>query len=665
MSVVKMSKISVLGLQSERSEILKGLMAMGAVEITDGSPEDTEGEQYGIKTPVQSELSKLDAVIADIGLSIDLLKRYGSYKSPFFAKRRTIDEQDFHSVMEKRNTLLETSGRIKSLEEAIIRLKGDENKVKGLIVSLSPWLSTELALETDSTRLTFIHTGTLPHLTDLATLERELEESAPESMLQQAGFDREHRYLVVAGHKDKESEIMSLLKAKGWNRIVFRDMSGTARENKVRLEKQLLAIDNERKKLAEAIVALAGEREKLEVLHDAYVMERCRLEAHGRLVSTRSVFLLEGWVPTELSLKVKGWLTKEFICSVEINEPEEDEAYPVLIENGPVVESIRPVLTMYGLPSSKELDPSPIMMPFFCLFFGMMLGDGGYGLLMALVAGILVWRIKMEDGPRRFIKLLMWCGLSSVFWGLMFGSWFGISALSKTALWMNPVENPDLMMSWAILFGIIHMFFGFGVKGANLLRKKKYLDFVFDVLFIYLLYIGFALTLLPFAPGVNTEGLDWLTSLGNKLLLLGVILLLLTQGRKSPKLFGKIFGGVGKLYDLIGFLSDCLSYTRLVALGLASAIIGDIVNTLSATMGGNIVVRIIASSLIIIVGHSINIGLNVLGAFVHSCRLQYLEFFGKFLEGGGEAFRPFQANTRYIVVKTATERVLSAEAPAA
>ena len=665
MSVVKMSKISVLGLQSQRNDILRGLMAMGAVEITDGSPEDTEGGQYGIKTPVHSELTKLDAEITDIELSIDLLKRYGGYKNPLFSKRRNIDEKDFHSVMEKHNTLLETSNRIKGFEEAILRLKGDENKVKGLIVSLLPWLATDLSLETDSTRLTFIHPGTLPQLTDLTKLEKELKESVPESVIIKAGTDREHHFLIVIGHKDRESEIMSLLKAKGWNRIVFRDMSGTAGENKVRLEKQLLAIDNERKKLAEAIVALAGEREKLEVLHDAYVMERCRLEAHGRLVSTRSVFLLEGWVPTELSLKVKGWLTKEFICSVEINEPEEDETYPVLIENGPVVESIRPVLTMYGLPSSKELDPSPIMMPFFCLFFGIMLGDGGYGLLMALAAGFILWRFKLEDSTRRFVKLLCWCGLSSIFWGFLFGSWFGISQLSKTALWLSPTDNPELMMSWALLFGIIHMFFGFGLKGANLLRKKQYLDFVFDVVFVYVLYTGFALTLLPFAPGIKLDGMEWLTSLGNKLLIVGIVLMLLTQGRKSPKLFGKIFGGVGKLYDLISFLSDCLSYTRLVALGLASAIIGDIVNTLSMSMGGNIVVRIIAGSLIIIVGHTINIGLNVLGAFVHSCRLQYLEFFGKFLEGGGEPFRPFLAKTRYIVVKTATERVLSSEVRAA
>ena len=196
------------------------------------------------------------------------------------------------------------------------------------------------------------------------------------------------------------------------------------------------------------------------------------------------------------------------------------------------------------------------------------------------------------------------------------------------------------------------------MQALNLIRRKQYLDAVFDVLFVYIMNTGFVLLLLPYAPGLSIPGDSSIVQAGKYVFITGVILILLTQGRKSKNIIGKIFGGIPKLYDIIGFFGDCLSYIRILALGLASAIIGDIVNTLSFSFGGMFLIKFIFAALILVVGHIINFALNALGAFVHSCRLQFLEFFGKFLEGGGEPFIPFKAKTKYIIVKHEISKLL-------
>ena len=285
---------------------------------------------------------------------------------------------------------------------------------------------------------------------------------------------------------------------------------------------------------------------------------------------------------------------------------------------------------MYSLPSSREIDPNLIMSLFFVMFFGLMLGDGGYGLIMALGAGFALWKFKLEDETRKFIKLIFWCGIATIFWGFMFGSWFGIEALTKYGLWINPVEQPELMLSWSLLFGIIHMYAGFGIKAANLIRDKQYLDALFDVGFVLVFYTGVILVLVPYAPEVDKDAVGPLVQIGQYLLIGGALLLLITQGRKSKNIFGKIFGGLPSLYDVIGFLSDILSYSRLLALGLATGIIAAIINELSTMFAFPMVIKIIVAGAILLVGHAINFAINALGAYVHSSRLQYLEFLASF-----------------------------------
>jgi len=380
-------------------------------------------------------------------------------------------------------------------------------------------------------------------------------------------------------------------------------------------------------------------------------MEKDRIEANGIILETKRIFFITGWIPEELAKDVTERLEKKYFASITITEPEEDEDFPILLENKVIAEAGEPVSSMYSLPSRREIDPNTVMTPFFIIFFGLMLGDGGYGIILTLATGFLLWKFKLEDYTRKFIKLLFYCGISTIFWGAMFGGWFGISALVPFALWFDIVSRPELMLSWSFLFGVIHILAGFSMKAANLIRKGKYLDALFDVGFWFIFFIGAILFMLPFAPEVNPDKVVTLSNIGKYMLVIGGILLIITQGRAKKNIFGKFFGGIISLYDLIGLLSDVLSYSRLLALGLATGIIASIVNQMAVMFDLPAVFKAIATVFILLVGHGINFAINALGAYVHSCRLQYLEFFGKFFEGGGVAFKPLKANTKYITVK--------------
>lgn len=654
MAVVKMNKISLLGLEKERTRLMDALMAMGVVQISECSLEE---EIPGVTTPEnRSELARLDHMLNELSASIEILGRYAPVKKPLFSARRVVSQQEYQSVLASAQDIMETARKINEYESHIVAAKGEENRQRTLLTSLDVWMNLDFPLEVSETRTTAVVMGSLPLSVDPDELKRTFDEQIGEASLIHAGNDKDHRYILMFVHKSKEQDAMNILKDRGFNRISFKDMHGTARENRQRILESLDKIAKEREAYINRIKELAKDREKIETLHDTVMMERERVEAVGKVIATRSVFLLKGWVPAEVSDKLKSRLEENFLCSVKITEPEPDEKTPVLLRNGPVTEAISPVIDMYGLPSSREIDPSPTTMFFFIFFFGMIVADAGYGLILALAGGLAIKLFRMEEGSKRFMKLVLFCGLATMFWGIMFGGYFGIEALGKYALWFNPSSTEggtEKLMAYSLLFGIIHLYTGHIMNALNLIRRKQYVDVICDILFPVIMYTGFAMTVLPNVPGIDANVAAKVSSIGIYVLLAGVILTVFTAGRNKPNIFGKIFGGLPKLYDIISFLGDTLSYLRLMALSLSGGILAGLIN--GVTNGASILFKLTGGVLIVVLGHAINFAMSILGGYVHSCRLQYLEYFSKFLEGGGQPFRPLRANTQYILIKQEDE----------
>ena len=399
---------------------------------------------------------------------------------------------------------------------------------------------------------------------------------------------------------------------------------------------------------------------------DYFSMRIEKYDVLGRLWQSPHVFVITGYIPAESAPALEKELTEKFEAYVELETPAEDEDVPVKLKNNAFAAPVEGVLESYSMPGRKEIDPSTLMAVFYYFLFGMMLSDAGYGLLMVIGCGIALAKFKnMEESLRKFLKMFLYCGISTVFWGAMFGSFFGdaVTVIGKTffnvdiaipALWFTPLNEPMRLLLFSFLIGVIHLFAGLGAQFYQLARQGLWKDAIFDVVFWYMLVGGGILYLLSMQMFADMVSLGFtlpaaVGTAGAIAAGIGAVGIVLTAGRESRSPFKRLLKGLYGLYGVSSYLSDILSYSRLLALGLATGVIASVFNQMGAMLGNSpagVAVFVFA----FLVGHTLNLGINVLGAYVHTNRLQFVEFFGKFFEGGSRKFNPFSAKTKYFKI---------------
>lgn len=648
MSVVEMSRLSLVGLNSDREDILKSLMELGAVHLEDAVSGLPEGEWEGkLSSGIEpGEVSGLEEKMGKISLILKHLERYDARKKNLFAARRLVPRESCEKVWREQERLWDIVDAVSWSEQHMAHLRSEKNRYANLMASLEPWKALDIPLNMAGTEAASVVMGYVPGKNRIEDMEKELEEVGA-CCLRVLSREREHIYIYLIYHRSVAEALGRVLKQHGFTKVSFKDLEGTAEENIRQALEKIQRLERECEGISKKMAAYAEHMEELELLYDALMMRRDRKQALLQLAGTENVFVLEGWVPARFGEYLSEVLQKKWTCVAAVREPLENEEYPVLLKNGEMGRSVEAITAMYSLPHAREVDPNFVMSLFFVFFFGLMMGDAVYGLGLILASGIILWKIRMEEGTRRFVKLILYCGISTVFWGALFGGWMGIPALSKYYLWMNPVERPEEFLGWSLLFGVLHIYVGIAVKGVNLFRQKKYVDILLDVVVWYVFFTGFVLFVLPyvFAAGEAPEGL---VTAGKYMLAGSAAVIVVTQGREKKNIFLRFFSGAGKLYDLIKFASDVLSYSRLMALGLATTVIGFIVYEIAAMNGTDNILKVVGFVLILLVGHSLNFAIAILSAFVHSSRLQYIEFFGRFYMGGGVPFKPLKTNTKYI-----------------
>ena len=411
------------------------------------------------------------------------------------------------------------------------------------------------------------------------------------------------------------------------------------------------------------------------MISDYFRTRAQKYEVLGTIPQSEKTFLISGYVPKKAANAVKKAMEENYDLVVEIEEIKEEEEAPVVLSNNGFSESVEGVLESYGLPKKGEVDPTFIMSFFYVFFFGLMLSDAAYGLVIFLACFIAIKKFpRMERGMYKSLKMFMYCGLSTLVWGVLFGGYFGdaIDVVARTffhvdvpstglikAVWFVPLNDPMRLLMYSMLFGVIHLFMGLGIKGYMLSKEKQYMDFFCDVIIWYVFLIGLILMLLPssifasisqipagtFPPAVSVTG--------KVMAIAGAVGLLLMSGRANKNVALRLALGAYDIYNVTGWLSDVLSYSRLLALGLATGVIASVVNQMGSMLGDGIL-GAIGFIVVFIVGHTLNLAINLLGAYVHTNRLQFVEFFGKFYEGGGKPFNPFKLTTKYVDVKEET-----------
>ena len=671
MSIAKMEKLAVIGLSNTKDKLIADLADLGVVEITErfipgadeikdpDAPEALESQASEIKKPqevfdkVDGDLdfvSTIEGEMSRTDTALDTLKRYSKEKEPLFATKKVINGERLKDLLNRR---AEIEGYISSILRLNYRLHMTDEKINKMssdLASLKPWIVYDVPLDISETKFTNIELGVVPSTVNLDNIKEKFSELELPSDISVVNSDRELIYLAVVMMKEGTDNVLGILKQYGFTQLPFQGFEGRVSDNIEKITKQIDEQKDVRRELEDEVAGYGKMQQDIEFLSDYLTIERDRERIKSKMRVTKRTFNFEGWVPSHLKDGVERILDR-YGCHYEYREPLEGEEVPVMIENSAAVTPFEAVTQMYSMPDYKGFDPTKWFAIFYAMFFGIMLSDAGYGLVITIATFVALKKFELEGMTKKMVKMFMYCGIATVFWGAMFGGWFGdlIPVVADVLLgkkveikpiWFNPIDDPTRLLIWSLGFGVVHIFLGMAINAYMLIKRGHFWDAVFDVFSWYVLIIG------AIMYGALGNSNPMFGKIGLYMAVIGAAVLLLTGGRKN-KGFGKVTGGLGALYGITGYVSDILSYSRLLALGLATGVIASVVNTMGS-LGGRGIVSFIVLIVVGIVGHSFNMAINILGAFVHSSRLQYIEFFGKFYEDGGEEFDPFRNETKYI-----------------
>ncbi|MDD4439191.1 MAG: V-type ATP synthase subunit I, partial [Tissierellia bacterium] len=629
----------------------------GVVEISsqDTKLTDPEWINYVKKDGNENVVFNLDVKISQINEVLNSLDMYDTSKRPLFNTRKTISSDEFSKALEKNDSVSENVAKVLELNKSLSELCSEENKIEAAILSLKPWSKYDIPLNMTETKYTSIIIGAIPNIAEIDELKSELIKKNDRCFMNLIDSDKDQYYCSFICLTEEKEDILEFLKQYGFSTVTFKDLSGTAAENIIRYENSIKEISAKKETIDNSITEQVSCQEEIQLLHDHLIIERDKNKIQNNMLKTDTTFYIEGWIPEVSKDRVQKVLD-EYECWYDFRKPEEGEEYPILLNNNSFSEPFESITELYSLPSPSNMDPTALMAPFYVLFFGMMLGDVGYGLLLSLGCFIVLKKFDIEGTFKKMLKVFFYCGLATMFWGVMFGSWFGdgliVGAkhlfnidLPLTYVWVDPLKEPMTVLIVSFAMGLVHLFVGMGMSAYMSIRDGHLMDALMDVGLWYLFIIG---PILWLAGDMIIPGSP-LPVIGKWMTLFAVIGLVLTQGRAKPNIIGKLTSGVLSLYGITGYLGDVLSYSRLLALGLATGVISSVLS-LIGSMGSGIAGAILFI-LVFVFGHTLNLAINGLGSFVHSARLQYVEFFGKFYEGGGDAFAPFTKKTKYIKIK--------------
>ena len=647
MAIVKMDRIEIYGLNKNRKEILEYLHRAEAMEFVE------TGEDGLNKKDTVQYISQFDSYIASAGQAISILKDYTKDTGGLFSKRKPIetdrysmDKDEVNRVDKYVRRIIKNQRSIKDNEESIGKITAKQEV-------LEPYISLDVPMKNSSTQKTFVKVGTLEGEWDK---ERVINAFAGKDMqavhVEIVSATKQKTYLWILYLKSDEQKALEVFREIGFVQPGFSLSHHTPKKKTEVLETAKQALLSEIETYKKDIAVCAEFIDEIELFYDHLVMRREKYEALSKIGLTENTFVMKGYMPEERAVEIKNELEEKYAAYVELKKPEKGEEVPVAFANNGFASPVEGITGDYSMPSENDIDPNPIMAVFYYLFFGMMFSDAGYGIIMMIVCGILGFGKLLERKSRRMFKMFFYCGVSTTFWGIMYGSFFGdmVATVSKTfgsgnlalkPVLMDPVAKPLELLILSVAFGMIHILVALGIKFYMLWREGKRLDAVFDVGFWILVLAGASVM----AAGMGLAA-DAASNIGIGMMIIGALGLVFTQGRSKKNIIAKFFGGILSLYDITSYVGDILSYSRLMALGLATGVIASVINVLGS-LGGKSVVGLIMYIVISIAGHALNFAINMLGAYVHTNRLQYVEFYQKFYEGGGKKFTPLSMNTKY------------------
>ena len=672
MAVLNMRKIIICAIKENRKNILELLQRKGCLEIEEkllksGKNKNSEETELLSKMNTATQISIFDKNAALSEHALEILQEYSPEKTSMLSSlegQKLIDSERYYAVVEQQKDLMNQVSELISLKKQIDEKNADIIKLQEEILTLQPWISMDVAMNEPGTKLTTHVIGCISGSYDHATLKKKLTETdAPDALdMQVVHQDKYQTYVSCIYLKEISGEAELFLRKLGFTRppVVAHHLPNVSIENR---RKRIETAELEIAALKEQIEGKEKLRDDIRLLGDYYRNRSAKYQVLGELLQSKYTFFITGYMPEKEVESLKTLIEEKYTAFFESEDAGASDEVPVMIQNNRFTGAVEGVVKSFALPTKKEIDPTALTAVFYYFLFGIMLSDAAYGLLMFVGCFILLKKYpRMSGTMAQTFRMFMYCGISTLIWGILFGGYFGnaVSVISSTffgreisipPLWFEPVTQPMQMLIYCMIFGIVHLFTGLGIKGYLMLREKDVTGFVFDVLMWYFFLIGLLLMLIPtsifsgFIGGMVVFP-AWLNLAARILTVTGMLGILLMAGRRAKNPAKRILLGAYSLYDTTSWLSDLLSYSRLLALGLATGVIAQVINTMAA-MGGRSVGGVILFIAVFVFGHTFNMAINLLGAYVHTNRLQFVEFFGKFYEGGGREFHPFKTDTKY------------------
>lgn len=644
MAVSEMKKLSCAVLKSDADRLMRALQKLSLVELT---RTDTESAELS-SSDVSEESAALAAELAAVRRAIEFLMPYDTRKYSMFSPPQEGNADDFEGGLD-----VIVSASVKAANEQsskIASLSSRASELASLIEALSPWAGWDIALPEDRTVHTVTLCGTLPSNAQLDVIEGKLD--GCEALLQviSDGGTKGQTAVAVTSHASFEEAVRKVLASSGFTKcaVAASESEGCAAGKRDRLKKELSSARSELANAEKAAMKLSDKLPDIKAYHDVLLSRVKRTEAKGGGANTEKTVIFTGWVPKKAEEKVAKVLTS-YDAAYSFDDPCEGDDVPVSLNNNAFAKNFEPVLSMYSLPAYGTFDPTMIMSVFYAVIFGLMFADVGYGVI--LLAGCLLGLKLMhpKEGMKRMMTMFAFCAVACIVGGVLFGGYFGdlpnairqnfggVENVESPALLFDMIEQPMSFLVVSLAIGAVHLIAGMLIKFYILVKDGHVLDAIFDVGSWLILFAGIGVYFVSSTAGLVTAGV-------------GALMLVCTQGRHEKNIIMKFAKGLLSLYDLVSYASDLLSYSRILALGLASAVIASVVNLLG-TMGGPTVAGIILFVFVFLIGHVINFLVNILGTYVHTSRLQYIEFFGKFFEPGGREFAPLKYESKYVNLK--------------
>lgn len=680
MSVSNMKKLTAFVFRDDADRLVRTLMRLRCVQVQ--SLDAVRSAWKLSRVDCEGELADAKRRLTEVDAVLPILSQYSTRSMRFRRRVHTIDQQTFVKDGTEARTW-ETVRKVASLRSAIADSETKHTALEALSESLQPWLDYNAPLSDTETERTKTWFGSFSSATDSEQIERALAEvdAAGESVFEDDRF----QYWALTFLKTRETEVGIALTALGFLRADLPSSPQTPLAASRETERQLAQLESEQLRLEEDIRAAAYALDDVEILHDVAATDVRVAELKQRLAQTNACTVLEGWYPEQMEDAVVSALAK-FECAYETDEPAEGETPPVLLRNNRFAQNFEWVIGMYSYPKYGTYDPTFIMSVFYFIIFGMMFADVGYGLFLTLacIAGIKL--LNPKPGMRRMLSMFAWCGVSCAVQGVVFGGWFGdlpiaimknfcgiedpeslaIGRFFANGLLFNPVSSavPFLILSLAV--GEVHLVAGMAISMAETWKSGHRAEAICGTVPFWVLFAGLDLAAPNMLIGMEMIGSDMseatkavfatLSGIGIYLMIAGVLGILFLKGIGQRSFGAWLVKGLAGLYSLISFASDLLSYSRILALGLVAGVIGQVINMITV-LGASGFGGFLAMLVVLVVGHVFNIAINLLGTFVHAARLQYIEFFGKFYEDGGEIFSPAEPSDDYTEAPAEAESV--------